>query len=503
MANVNDDIVAAFSSYLFDGGEPWEAFYAWQQSHGTSDELAEILEANMGLGAYADNLAATFATVADLFATANVRLAVGAGFHPLNRQTVTDVVFERGDTTDGAYIAPSSLGGLAVFMPNRVATTGTFQLADDAAIEIAGDIRIEVQATLPKWDGFGTEQAFVTKWLTTSTKSWAFALNTAGTPTIFASPDGTTTGSSHASSGGPLAFADNATWWVAVELDADDGAGQNVATYYTSTDGETWTLQGSATVAGTTSIHNNDSPIQIGRLYLNTWETLGLVHRVRIYSGIGGSASLVAECYPTRDAAVGDTDWVDATSGLTWALQTTAAQTDWPTLVGNQLVFDGADFLATSYTPTFTPTTGALTVLVVMTPAVTVAQSRVYSSESANNNGSQLVRTTADTTYLGRIGGATTFTVTADQTVTVGTRTLLAHVIDNGVQRLYQNGVGFTVDDDITGVGTITHVPIEIGARANDDSNPWTGSIQDGGFLIFESALTEAQLDALSAMFGV
>jgi hypothetical protein len=81
-------------------------------------------------------------------------------------------VIERGDTQDGQYIAPSSIGGLAIFMPAAVAATKVFQMADDAGIEIAGDIRVEVHATLPDWSS-GATQAIATKWETTATKAWA------------------------------------------------------------------------------------------------------------------------------------------------------------------------------------------------------------------------------------------------------------------------------------------------------------------------------------------
>jgi hypothetical protein len=85
-------------------------------------------------------------------------------------------------------------------------------------------------------------------------------------------------------------FANGTTRWVRVTFDVDNGASQNVVTFYTSEDGENWTVLGAPVVtAGTTSIFSSPTAVNIGARSGGTADLFnGLVHQAQIRSGING-----------------------------------------------------------------------------------------------------------------------------------------------------------------------------------------------------------------------
>ncbi len=168
-----------------------------------------------------------------------------------------------------------------------------------------------------------------------------------------------------------------------------------------------------------------------------------------------------------------------------------------PTLV----VPDGTDdYLQLNVTPTFTPTTGELTVIFVGvwdSDDTTDSSNRLVSSESAGSNG-LLMHTSGTGMDFPKItvGGATT-TV---QVSPPGTPSLsngdvfaVAAVIDDGTLAAYLRGSGLSATSSITGVGTITHSAFHAFARSFDKANPAHSSMRD--IMIFDAALTEAELD--------
>jgi hypothetical protein len=176
--------------------------------------------------------------------------------------------------------------------------TGQYASApDSAAFSITGDIDIKVKVTLPDWTP-ATAPIFVAKRQDAGNQqSFYFQIFGAGTLTIGTSATGA----------GPIlentstvatGVSDGATKWIRATLDVNDGAGNRVAKFYTSDNGTTWTQLGTTvTTAGTASIFDSTSPLEIGSRNAGVNNLMnGTVHEVIIqsaYDTANNTASLV------------------------------------------------------------------------------------------------------------------------------------------------------------------------------------------------------------------
>lgn len=164
-------------------------------------------------------------------------------------------------------------------------------------------------------------------------------------------------------------------------------------------------------------------------------------------------------------------------------------------------VLDGVDDylqLPASATPSFTATTGKHTVVVAFRKhGVATGSERLYSSESASNNGLYLYVNSATRTVAALVGGTTTTAFRICGSYSDGELTVVAVIVDDGTLRGY-GPVGYTATVSTTGVGTITHDPPRIGSRADvvaSDSNCEFFAVLDYPGV----ALTEAELDLIAA----
>lgn len=161
---------------------------------------------------------------------------------------------------------------------------------DSAALSITGDITIDAKVSLNDWTP-ATTAALVGKTGSTTTRSYTlFVVATTGVLSIQTSPDGSAA-VSQSSSAAPV-VADGATLWVRVCLDVDDGAGNKVHRFYTSSDGITWAQLGTTiTTAGTTSIFDSTSILEIGSNFVGQNTAAGKIYQARIYAADLGSGS--------------------------------------------------------------------------------------------------------------------------------------------------------------------------------------------------------------------
>lgn len=183
---------------------------------------------------------------------------------------------------------------------------------DAAALDITGDLDLRVEATV-EWYSTGN-RPLIGKYVTaTSQRSYMLRLesgwislwwSTNGAATLFASQ--------------PLpALPRRAA--VRGTLDVDNGAGGWTATLYwaESMDGP-WTQLGIPfTQAGTTSIFNSTSPLDIAPPgVVNSSSLPGRVHRAEVRAGINGT---VVASPDLRAQTPGTTSWADS-AGRTWTL---------------------------------------------------------------------------------------------------------------------------------------------------------------------------------------
>ena len=166
-----------------------------------------------------------------------------------------------------------------------------------------------------------------------------------------------------------------------------------------------------------------------------------------------------------------------------------------------QLVPDGInDHLQTDYTPTFTATTGAFTAVFIGVyddHDASTSFVRWLSSESANNDGFRIGGASVVSTQLNHaVGGATTVVQQAFAVEPAdGEVFATGLVVDNGTMDPYLYGHGLNGTVDITGVGVITHAAIRAFKAGFGGSGASASPMRH--VLIFERALTEAELDAI------
>ncbi len=116
------------------------------------------------------------------------------------------------------------------------------------AIPAGSDLDVRAKIAPADWTP-AARQGIASHWIGTTQRSWALLLNTNGTLALWYSGDGSaqTFVNSTASTG----FTDGDTRWVRATLDIDNGASGTTVTFFTSTDGTTWTQLGNTvTTAG-------------------------------------------------------------------------------------------------------------------------------------------------------------------------------------------------------------------------------------------------------------
>jgi hypothetical protein len=220
--------------------------------------------------------------------------------------------------TAGAYIDGTNglvLSGLS----------GNYALTpDSAALDITGDIDVKIKLTMPDWTP-AANMRIVCKLQTNTQRSWEVALYTSGVIGFSHSTDGTTGTQTTVQSSVGTGLANGATKWIRATMDVDDGAGNRVHKFYLSDDGSSWSQLGSTAInAGTTSIFNSTSQLEIGGTLAGTASmVIGTVHRVIIEDGFDGAGSVVFDADFAAEAADTLAFTEDSTNAATVSVITT------------------------------------------------------------------------------------------------------------------------------------------------------------------------------------
>lgn len=159
---------------------------------------------------------------------------------------------------------------------------------DDAALDITGDIDIEVDVNPDSW-ATGSTQVLVSKASTggAGQRSWVFSIRSTGEIGFGYSTDGTSlttlASTAKAPTGGRVQLR--------VSFDADDGAGGHMARFYSRAPGASaWSQLGDdVTGVGTVTMFSGSHPVEVGANESGTSSMLaGTVFSATVRNGVGG-----------------------------------------------------------------------------------------------------------------------------------------------------------------------------------------------------------------------
>lgn len=186
---------------------------------------------------------------------------------------------------------------------------------DSAAVSITGNIDIRVKCALDDWTP-AANAGLLSKWTGTgSQRSYEFVVTTGGLLSFRTSPDGTTAGNSSWNSSAATGFADGTTHWVRVTVNTGTGK----ANFYTSEDGDTWTLLGVEQTSTAAAIFNSTAQVSLGyRESGGAAYTAGDFYYAEILNGIAGTVVVTFD--PSTDAHLGDTSFTSSTTGEVWTI---------------------------------------------------------------------------------------------------------------------------------------------------------------------------------------
>ena len=154
--------------------------------------------------------------------------------------------------------------------------------ASSASLNITGDIDIRIECEPETWN---QQMPLVAKWamppstvLPNTTASWLFYLNSNGSLS-FIWNDGADPSVSVHTVTSTAVVPTVIRQYLRVTLDVNNGASGSTATFYTSTDGSSWTQLGDTVVSsGTTSIVSSNAPVTIGAAEPGSYIDIGLAN---------------------------------------------------------------------------------------------------------------------------------------------------------------------------------------------------------------------------------
>ena len=193
----------------------------------------------------------------------------------------------------GAQVAGTYAPQVALYLSG--AAGNGVSCPDSAATSIAGDLDLRARIALADWTPAAGTYVVLTKYVTGS-YSWTLRLapSAGGTALQFMwSADGATWFSTSTLSTSTITAADKAWTWIRATFDIDNGASGSTVTYYTSSDGTTWTQLGTPKVVagGPAALVDSTAAIELGtgNNLGGTYAFPGLVQRAEIRSGINGT----------------------------------------------------------------------------------------------------------------------------------------------------------------------------------------------------------------------
>lgn len=208
--------------------------------------------------------------------------------------------------------------------------TGGAYTPDTAVIDIVGDIDVRCRVAPADWTPSATS-VMVAKADITGQYSFVLALTASGELQLAWTTTGLVAGIISATSTVAVGAADGTIRWVRATLDVDDGGGNRVVKFWTSTDDThdhtavTWTQLGSTvTTAGTTSIFSGTAVLTLGATADAVAPLTGRVYAAAVLSGIDGTVVADPDFTDGTRFTAGATSGTDP-AGRPWTVVAPAA----------------------------------------------------------------------------------------------------------------------------------------------------------------------------------
>lgn len=260
--------------------------------------------------------------------TAIAREIIGRHFFNANEQVVVDELYVDMETGVGLTGNPVASGTNYLNLPG--ASGDYASTPDSAALDITGDIEFIVYAAADDWTP-ASSMSIVGKFTSVGNqRAYLLTLITGGFLNLVWSTDGVSSISIDSTT--IVGANDGAGRWVRVTLDVDDGSGNNVVNFYTSTDASetavasiSWTQLGATvTTVGTSSIFNSTALLEIGSRTGGVSQNFdGKIYKALVYNGIGGTLVSFFDATTTPSGATS----ILATTGETYTVQGAASIT--------------------------------------------------------------------------------------------------------------------------------------------------------------------------------
>ncbi len=261
----------------------------------TTDDLEAFLDAVPAATPTSDTTTATLSNTEVL----RIGRFSGAGAGDYEGSIMAVAIWRRALTDAEILDAHRLLTGQGLVKDNYLHLPGVagnmVSSPDSAALSIAGDIDIICRVTPEAWDN---STVLVSKMPDSGLFGYRFK-SQASKALVYAWGDGSAFSGDKALT--PHALVDGEPTWVRVTHDVDDGASDDLITFYTShdvtndPDQVTWAVLGTLTNGSATSIGDDATGLQLGQFTAATGPFLGGIYRAVIKDGIDGTVVFDAD----------------------------------------------------------------------------------------------------------------------------------------------------------------------------------------------------------------
>jgi hypothetical protein len=402
------------------------------------------------------------------------------------------------DSNDARFLDwPGDNAGNYVYLPGVAGNRMT--LAHDAAFNVTGDLDLRVYVALDDYSN-GTFQSLIGQ-ITTGNRQYVLRINTTGFPQLLWSENGSALITAASTVAMPTSDGDPV--WLRATLDVDDGAGGYEVTFYTSSNGSSWSTLDTITGGSTTSIVSGlTEGMAIGDQQVSGSGNVaaGKIYRAQILDGIGGTTVLDVD---TSVITTGAATSFNALTGQTVTINRSTAGRKAVAVVSPVWLFGTDDYMEVANDALINfGAADSFTVLAVIRQWATPTSFGMYVHKRDGTSAGYVLQSNGTSLATSNaVAGGGVNVSRASTGFSAGQTVAAAFVVDRSAQTIepFINGLSNSTSS-ISTVGNPTNtLPLRIGRRADG------AAYQDFELLsvaVFRRALTQSELTAISNYYS-